>query len=140
MCLADCDNGLGFALLYSMACLMVSDPRKHKIEQAKQRKKDERSLLSLQNGLLLCNVSVEATTSTPVVPFVVDLGREGIGNDMNVDKNVMLKAANVVSPKVLSEIGNGNRVSVLEAFSPAIEMLKSGELCYDDERLEGKTY
>ncbi|KAK7294192.1 hypothetical protein RJT34_17078 [Clitoria ternatea] len=119
----------------------VSDPREDKIEQARQRRKAERSLLSLQKRLLLCNVSAEATTSAPVVPSVVDLGREGIGNDMNVDKNVMLKAANkdaAVSPKVLGEIGDGNRVSVLEAFGPAIEVLKSGELCCDDEGLEGK--
>ncbi|KAK7355551.1 hypothetical protein VNO80_14809 [Phaseolus coccineus] len=110
----------------------VSDPREDKIEQARQRRKAERSLLSLQKRLLLRNGSVEAKARTSASPDSTILEPQGVDDDhKDVDKDV----APVVKVSVLDE-GNGgdrNRVSVLEAFAPAIEMLGSGGLGADED-------
>nr|KYP49160.1 Transcription initiation factor TFIID subunit 8 [Cajanus cajan] len=110
----------------------VSDPREDKIEQARQRRKAERSLLSLQKRLLLRNGSVEAKATTSASSdSAAGLDPQVVGGD---DKDV--------SPvvKVSDEGGgggggggDGKRVSVLEAFGPAIEMLGGGGLCDEDE-------
>lgn len=133
----------------------VSDPRDDKIEQARQRRKAERSLLSLQKRLLLCNRnnrngSVETsttttttitpattTTTTSAVPAPVVITTTGVGSDPEgVDKDV----SPIDLPSRLSGVRGGNRVSVLEAFAPAIEMLGSGGgLCDDDDGFEGRT-
>ncbi|KAK7345534.1 hypothetical protein VNO77_16138 [Canavalia gladiata] len=109
----------------------VSDPREDKIEQARQRRKAERSLLSLQKRLLMRNGSVEATTtaSTSRAPASADLDPEDKEEDSSIP----------VPSKVLDEGGgvDGNRVSVLEAFAPAIEELGGRGLC--DDGSEGKS-
>ncbi|CAJ1968592.1 unnamed protein product [Sphenostylis stenocarpa] len=110
----------------------VSDPREDKIEQARQRRKAERSLLSLQKRLLLRNGSVEAKARTSASPDSTVSELQGVGDgDKDVDKDV----APVVKVSVLEEGsgGDGNRVSVLEAFAPAIEMLGSGGLGVDED-------
>lgn len=111
----------------------ASDPREDKIEQARQRRKAERSLLSLQKRLLLRNGSVEAKATTSASPDSVVLAEpEKIGDDVK-DKDV----SPVVKVSVLDEGGGGDgkRVSVLEAFGPAIEMLGNGGLCEEDDGL-----
>ncbi|XP_027366376.1 transcription initiation factor TFIID subunit 8 [Abrus precatorius] len=119
----------------------VSDPREDKIEQARQRRKAERSLLSLQKRLLLRNGSVEAATpSTSLDP------EEGVAKENNKNNNLVLprnKEDSSVKVSVLDEGGvDGNRVSVLDAFAPAIEVLGSRGFCGgdddDDDGLEGK--
>ncbi|XP_061368774.1 transcription initiation factor TFIID subunit 8 [Gastrolobium bilobum] len=98
----------------------ASDPREDKIEQARQRRKAERSLLSLQKRLLSCNASG--------------------ASDPEGNKN---GCPNALPYKVSGEGVDGNRVSVLDAFGPAIEMLKNGGLCDDDDDdddgVEGRT-
>ncbi|TKY52958.1 Transcription initiation factor TFIID subunit 8 [Spatholobus suberectus] len=106
----------------------VSDPREDKIEQARQRRKAERSLLSLQKRLLLRNGSVEAATSTASDP-------QGIGDDDDDDKDVAPVVKVSVSDEGGRGGGDGKRVSVLEAFGPAIEILGSGGLCEEDDGL-----
>ncbi|WVY97274.1 hypothetical protein V8G54_029425 [Vigna mungo] len=110
----------------------VSDPREDKIEQARQRRKAERSLLSLQKRLLLRNGSTEAKARTSASPDSTVLETQGVGDDhKDVDKDV----APVVKVSVLDEgnVGDRNRVSVLDAFAPAIEMLGSGGLGGDED-------
>lgn len=112
----------------------VSDPREDKIEQARQRRKAERSLLSLQKRLLLCNNNRNpnrngSTGTTTTIPSNSAIG------DVNEDADVNMNVSPVVLPAKLSVI-DGDRVSVLEAFAPAIEMLGNGGLC--DEGFEGE--
>ncbi|KAK7266274.1 hypothetical protein RIF29_18916 [Crotalaria pallida] len=123
----------------------VSDPREDKIEQARQRRKAERSLLSLQKRLLSCNGngngngngnnSVES--SVPEVVVVVDDDDKNPmqrGNkDVSLSPVVAAAAAKVVSD--VCGVEANNSVSVLEAFAPAIEVLKGGGgvLCDDGE-------
>ncbi|KAK7392466.1 hypothetical protein VNO78_20905 [Psophocarpus tetragonolobus] len=111
----------------------VSDPREDKIEQARQRRKAERSLLSLQKRLLLRNGSVEAKATTSASPDSAPLDPQGVAND---DKEVDKDAEKAVKVSVLDEGGSdGKRVSVLEAFGPAIEMLGCAGLCEEDDGL-----
>ena len=133
----------------------ASDPREDKVEQARQRRKAERSLLSLQKRLLLCNGSAErrieiATNS--VVPSGGGGGgiSQGQGEGEGVDGNPFLKApvdnkdvSRVALPARFSDEAVdaiANHGSVLEAFAPAIEMMRSsgGGLC-DDDGMEGRT-
>ena len=92
----------------------VSDPRDDKIEQARQRRKAERSLLNLQKRLLLCNRNPNGSTETSTP-----------------DEDEDVAVSPVVLPSKLP-IVDGNRVSVLEAFAPAIEMLGDGGVLCDD--------
>ncbi|CAI8586389.1 unnamed protein product [Vicia faba] len=100
----------------------VSDPRDDKVEQARQRRKAERSLLNLQKRLLLCNsnrnrngfTETAAATSVPVP-----------------DEDVDVAPVPVVLPSKLPLV-DGDRVSVLDAFAPAIEMLGGGGVLCDD--------
>ncbi|CAI9780177.1 unnamed protein product [Fraxinus pennsylvanica] len=106
----------------------VSDPRADKIELARQHRKAERALLSLQQRLV-CNESSVASTSTELVD-----GRNGL--EVNDIKNQVL--ANPLedgeqddSPVVLPGKFSGeehmeNHVSLLETFAPAIEAMKDG--------------
>ncbi|KAL5727138.1 hypothetical protein ACHQM5_000365 [Ranunculus cassubicifolius] len=98
----------------------TTDARADKIEQARQRRKEERSLLSLQQRLA-CNGSSGFTSANPVE----DVKGKQIAYDnpflapplLNEDKDVSV----VIPPAKLS---NGslatNRSSVLETFAPAI--------------------
>lgn len=109
------------------------DPRADKIEQTRQRRKAERSLLSLQQRLV-CNGS--AGTSAPD-SAVKEL--EGVEN--NPFLGIPLQPGEKdVSPVVLptrlsDEMGGKNHVSVVEAFAPAIEAVKGG---FSDDGEDGK--
>ncbi|KAJ6381742.1 hypothetical protein OIU77_030419 [Salix suchowensis] len=86
------------------------DPRAEKIEQARQRRKAERALLSLQQRLL-SNGSAGASS--------LGSGKKD------------------VSPVVLPDKLK-NHVSVMEAFAPVIEAAKESGIC-DDVDVERKT-
>ena len=104
-----------------------TDPRSDKIEHARQRRKAERSLLSLQQRLV-CNSSVGTSNSISLA---------AAGNRLHQDeRNPFLEppldpgemdVSPVVSPVKLSDKADkGNNASVLEAFAPAIEAVKNG--------------
>ncbi|XWS66853.1 hypothetical protein CRYUN_Cryun05aG0236600 [Craigia yunnanensis] len=105
----------------------ASDPCADKIEQARQRRKAERALLSLQQRLL-CNGSTGTSAST-----VMDTRREKI---QKAGSNPFLAAPLQPGEKNVSQVGftgklsdevsKGNQVSVLQAFAPAIEAMKGG--------------
>ncbi|XVF07864.1 hypothetical protein REPUB_Repub06bG0176400 [Reevesia pubescens] len=115
----------------------ASDPCADKIEQARQRRKAERALLSLQQRLV-CNGSA-GTSAT----MVVDAKRE---KKQEAGSNPFLAAplqpeekdvSQVVLPaKQSDEVSKDNHVSVLQAFAPAIEAMKGGP---SDELDGGKT-
>lgn len=105
----------------------ATGPREDKIEQARQRRKAERSLLSLQQRLL-CKSSADTLTLNI---------RGGAAQDPeSVIKNPFLQTpmpsgdgevSPIILPSKLSdEIAGANHVSVLDAFAPAIEVVKSG--------------
>ncbi|KAL2533639.1 Transcription initiation factor TFIID subunit 8 [Abeliophyllum distichum] len=106
----------------------VSDPRTDKIELARQHRKAERALLSLQQRLVCNGLSV---ASTSVEPDTV-----GNGLEVNDIKNQVLAnpleageqdESPVVLPRKLSgEAHMENHVSLLETFAPAIEAMKDG--------------
>ncbi|KAI4349122.1 hypothetical protein L6164_009758 [Bauhinia variegata] len=118
----------------------ATDPREDKIEQARQRRKAERSLLSLQQRLVH-NGAVETSTSVARDSALAAQGAEG------AEKNPFLEAPippgdKDVSPIVLptklsNEVVGASHVSVLEAFAPAIEVAKNG---LSDDGQEGKTF
>ncbi|XP_060967722.1 transcription initiation factor TFIID subunit 8 [Cannabis sativa] len=102
-----------------------ADPRAHKIEHARQRRKAERSLLSLQQRLV-CNGSLGTSAS-----LSLPSAENGL---QQVERNPFLEppmnsgeidVSPVVCPEKLSD-KKGNHPSVLEAFAPAIEAVKSG--------------
>lgn len=114
----------------------TSDPLADKINQARQRRKAERSLLSLQQRLI-CSGAGE--TSTSIVPrcAVQDQGRAEENKFLQTpiqsgDKDV---SSLVLPSKLSNEIVGANSVSVLEAFAPAIEIAKSG---LSEDEQEGK--
>ncbi|KAJ6968613.1 transcription initiation factor TFIID subunit 8 isoform X2 [Populus alba x Populus x berolinensis] len=108
------------------------DPRAETIEQARQRRKAERALLSLQKRLL-SNGSAGASSS-------------GISNNVKesgvIDSGQFLAMPSEsgkkdVSPVVLSDKLK-NHISVMQAFAPAIEAAKESGIC-DDGDFERKT-
>ncbi|CAL5419893.1 unnamed protein product [Camellia sinensis] len=105
-----------------------TDPRSDKIELARQRRKAERSLLSLQQRLL-CNGSASSSISADVCdddkvlqvsetknPFLATPLQAGEKDVSSVPLPVKLSDETVVE----------NHVSVLETFAPAIEAMKGG--------------
>ncbi|KAL8508779.1 hypothetical protein ACS0TY_016118 [Phlomoides rotata] len=105
----------------------VSDARTDKIELARQHRKAERSLLSLQQRLV-CNGTSVAGTST-----VTDCATNGLGvNKENPFLVNPLPAGEIeLSPVKLPEKLSGEAhtekpVSLLETFAPAIEAMKDG--------------
>ncbi|KAL5538224.1 hypothetical protein UlMin_045435 [Ulmus minor] len=125
-----------------------TDPRSDKIEQARQRRKAERSLLNLQQRLL-CNGSV-GSGSTSVLPENAENGSHKVENNPFLDSPLPpgeKDVSAVALPRKLSfqaERGNqasvveaerGNQASIVEAFAPAIEAVKNG-FCENGEEEE----
>ncbi|KAL6987368.1 hypothetical protein U1Q18_013117 [Sarracenia purpurea var. burkii] len=112
----------------------ATDPRADKIELARQRRKAERSLLSLQQRLV-CNGFAIASTS-------VNESNDGNASQVAKTKNPFIatplqageKDVSLVPPPVkLSAKGVAeNHVSVLDTFAPAIEAMRGG-LCDSDD-------
>lgn len=107
----------------------VSDARTDKIELARQHRKAERSLLSLQQRLVCNGSSVAATSAEPY--------DRGNGLEVNHMRNPFLanplQAGEIeVSPvnipaKLSGETHTEEKhVSLLETFAPAIEAMKDG--------------
>lgn len=104
----------------------VTDPRADKIELARQRRKAESSLLSLQQRLLGTGSAVASTSQAddgnriqvavsdnPFLAKPIQVGEKGISQ--------------VVPPSKLSDLAiMENHVSLLETFTPAIEAVKGG--------------
>ncbi|CAL5387849.1 unnamed protein product [Camellia sinensis] len=105
-----------------------NDPRADKIELARQRRKAERSLLSLQQRLV-CNGSAVASTST-------NESNDGKALQIAKTKSPFLATPSQdgekdVSPiplpaKLSDEAVAENHVSLLDTFAPAIEAMKGG--------------
>ncbi|KAL0316217.1 UNVERIFIED_CONTAM: Transcription initiation factor TFIID subunit [Sesamum radiatum] len=106
----------------------VSDPRTDKIELARQHRKAERSLLSLQQRLVSNGSSVAATSAEP------DDGGNGLGVNKMVNPFLakpLLAGERDVSPvnlpaKLSVEKHTEKHVSLLETFAPAIEAMRDG--------------
>lgn len=104
-----------------------TDPRADKIELARQRRKAERSLLSLQQRMVSNGDTVASTSTEPH-----DEGREEM--ELNGSENPFLAkplqprekdVASVVLPvKLMNESHEENNISLLETFAPAIEAMK----------------
>ncbi|KAM7264320.1 hypothetical protein ACFE04_002003 [Oxalis oulophora] len=109
----------------------ATDPRADKIEQARQRRKAERALLSLQQRLLLSNGSSADDSRMTGVDTGSHEFQAGTSNN-----NPFLIAPLEPREKAVSEISKPamfsdldieeKNVSVLQAFAPAIEAVKSG--------------
>lgn len=105
----------------------MTDPRADKLEQARQRRKAEKSLLSLQQRLVVNTGIVEEE-----LPSL----------DGEASHDAELQPRENVVPVVKSPLKHSNLViddssSVLEAFAPAIEAVK-GSGFYDDQEGEKK--
>ncbi|KAL7595640.1 transcription initiation factor TFIID subunit 8 [Lactuca sativa] len=90
----------------------TSDPRSDKVELARQRRKAENSLLTLQKRLL--SKSPPTSSSSEVANGSSKKIRFGFG-----EKPVVL------SDKHVNDVNLENHVSILEAFAPVIEALNS---------------
>lgn len=112
-----------------------TDPRTDKVEQVKQRRKAERSLLSLQQRLLSNGL---AGPSGSRDYHHVNVGNDLIGANMIENNNPFLapplpvgerevSAVILPSKAVAQEEVEKKQVSVLETFSPAIDGLKGSE-------------
>ncbi|KAI4300305.1 hypothetical protein L6164_033697 [Bauhinia variegata] len=103
----------------------ATDPREDKIEQARQRRKAERSLLSLQQRLV-SNGAFETSTSVA----------RGNATAVQVTEGAEKNPDEVVLPSKRSdEVVGESHISVVEAFAPAIELVKNG---LSDDGQEGE--
>lgn len=122
-----------------------TDPRADKVEQARQRRKAERSLLSLQQRLLSNNsaappaniadsdnntMKVETNGSNPFLAAPLQAGETSNGSNPFLAAPLQAGEKEVspviVPTKLSNEAVVENHVSVLDAFAPAIEALKGG--------------
>lgn len=107
----------------------ATDPRADKLEQARQRRKAERSLLSLQQRLV-CNGSTSVSISVERCNDA-EASRAAEGNQFLAsalqfgEKDV---SAVVLPAKLSDDLVVDNHVSVLETFAPAIEAVKNSFL------------
>lgn len=100
----------------------TSDPKTDKIEQVRQRRKAERSLLGLQQRLA-CN---GAAMSTPAADGYVGKGKQVFGSNPFLAPPLPPGEKQVSEVVVPDEITEGKRVSILDTFAPAIEAAKQG--------------
>ncbi|XP_010937622.1 transcription initiation factor TFIID subunit 8 [Elaeis guineensis] len=102
----------------------ATDLRTDKIEQARQRRKAERSLLSLQQRLA-CNATAEFM---PAIDGDAGKGKEIVTNNPFLAPPLPYgekEVSEIVMPKVDAD---EKKLSVLETFAPAIEAAKNGSL------------
>ncbi|XP_042491957.1 transcription initiation factor TFIID subunit 8-like [Macadamia integrifolia] len=109
-----------------------TDPRTDKIEQARQQRKAERSLLSLQQRLA-CNGSAAPAAVDPA-----DAGKLKRAAESNPFLAPPLQLGEkdvspvVLHPHLSNEVVPEKRVSVLNTFTPAIEAAKNGFYDFGD--------
>ncbi|TXG58470.1 hypothetical protein EZV62_016299 [Acer yangbiense] len=120
-----------------------SDPRADKIEQARQRRKAEMALLSLQKRLVCSGeTGTSASGPPPNCEKEEEEVRESEGNPFLV-KPVQPGEKDVSSvslpAKLKDETLGANHVSVMKAFAPAIEAVKGSGLMCDDGDGERKS-
>ncbi|KAD5508493.1 hypothetical protein R6Q59_030891 [Mikania micrantha] len=111
----------------------TSDPRSDKVELARQRRKAENSLLSLQKRLL---ASGSAVTSTSEVANGSKKSRfRAVTDGQTVKHSTEGEKANIEG-KHVKESSMENHVSILETFAPVIEALNGrvSESGVDGER------
>ncbi|KAJ0989797.1 hypothetical protein J5N97_008153 [Dioscorea zingiberensis] len=99
----------------------TSDPKADKIEQVRQRRKAEGSLLGLQQRLA-CN---GAAMSAPAVDYI-GKGKQVVGSNPFLAPPLPPGEKQVSEVVVPDEPAEGKRVSILETFAPAIEAAKQG--------------
>ncbi|XP_044473030.1 transcription initiation factor TFIID subunit 8-like [Mangifera indica] len=111
-----------------------SDPRADKIEQARQRRKAEMALLSLQQRLVS---NVEAGSSSSWKPNYEVNDSQEAGSNPYLAKPLQSEEKDVppvvLPAKLRNELSGGNTVSVMDAFGPAIEAVKGSSLCDDGD-------
>lgn len=105
----------------------LSDARTDKIELARQHRKAERSLLSLQQRLL-CNGSLAATTSAePYNENGLEYTNNGNPFLENPSQAGEVEVSEVRIPaKLPNQDSKEKQVSLLDTFAPAIEAMKDG--------------
>ncbi|XP_039059127.1 transcription initiation factor TFIID subunit 8-like [Hibiscus syriacus] len=108
----------------------ASDPCADKIEQARQQRKAERALLRLQQRLVR-NGSTGTSAS-----LVLDATEAGSNPFLAAPLQQGEKeVSEVVLPAKLSnEVSKGDHISLLDAFAPAIDAMKTGP----SDRLDGE--
>ncbi|KAG8647222.1 hypothetical protein MANES_09G066601v8 [Manihot esculenta] len=107
----------------------VVDPRAEQIEQARQRRKAERALLSLQQRLV-SNGSAEASSSEANNDNVKELGVP----ESNPFLSTPLKPGEKDVSAVVLPDKLKNNACLMEAFAPAIEAAKEGDLAESEDR------
>ncbi|XP_059463034.1 transcription initiation factor TFIID subunit 8-like [Corylus avellana] len=115
----------------------ATDPRADKIEQARQRRKAERSLLSLQQRLLSDGaVGTSALASCSDVQELDGADKNPfLGTPLQPGQKDVSPVVLPSKPSALDEMVERNHISVLEAFAPAIEAVKGG---FSDDGEDGK--
>lgn len=117
----------------------ATDPRTDKIEQARQRRKAEQSLLSLQQRLACSGgagpSSVDATVVDAVKAKGVFESNPFLAPPMQYGEKEVSPVA--VPGKLSNHTVGENPISVLETFAPAIEAAKNG-ICNLEENLMEK--
>ncbi|KAL5742974.1 hypothetical protein ACOSP7_029706 [Xanthoceras sorbifolium] len=117
-----------------------SDPRADKIEQARQRRKAEMALLNLQKRLV-CSGEAGTSVSGPPSNCEEVEPRDTEDNPFlakPVQPGEKYVSSVVLPAKLKDETLGENHVSVMKAFAPAIEAVKSSGL-YDDGDGERKS-
>ncbi|CAI9766330.1 unnamed protein product [Fraxinus pennsylvanica] len=106
----------------------VSDPRTDKIELARQHRKAERALLSLQQRLVCNGLPMASTSAEPDDDWngleVNDIKNQVLANPLEDEEQDESPA--ILSGKLSGEAKMENHVSLLETFAPAIEAMKDG--------------
>jgi transcription initiation factor TFIID subunit 8 len=127
------------------------DPREDKVEQVRQRRKAEKSLLSLQKCIFGTGISGFVPISAGTSSNAVDKGKQVVGENPFLVPPLPHGAKEVseIAPPVVSEIappveadaGSLKRKSVLEAFGPIIEAANSMDIDPDmGADPDGKNY
>ncbi|KAJ4704938.1 transcription initiation factor TFIID subunit 8-like [Melia azedarach] len=111
-----------------------SDPRADKIEQARQRRKAEMALLSLQQRLV-CNGETGTSASVPVNDKEEEIPETGSNPFL---AKPLQSGEKDISPialpaKLKDEVLGVNHVTVMDAFAPAIEAVKSSGFSDDGD-------
>ncbi|GAB4856657.1 hypothetical protein Ancab_014571 [Ancistrocladus abbreviatus] len=115
-----------------------TDPQAEKVEQARQRRKAERSLLNLQQRLMSDDSAGPSglANHSNVVQECSASHADGMNQSGALENNPFLAPPLLAGEKDVSSVGLPTKVtkkdddkmqgSVLEAFAPAIDALKSG--------------
>ncbi|WOK91633.1 hypothetical protein Cni_G00324 [Canna indica] len=102
----------------------ATDARTDKLEQARQRRKAERSLLGLQQRL----ASNATTGFQPTSDGNIGKGKQVVGSNPFLVPPLSYGEKEVSEIAIPRETDDGKRLSVLETFAPVIEAAKVGSL------------